>query len=1158
MSTPCTPDTQAQRPSIRNLHIFLNIDVTLPWSTQIKPKHLTIHIHNVANGMGQELVRDRKADIQSPRNNSYHPYQRPDTPHHGQDNYQRTGGQHRPISPSTRSYSYHHRASLSPGRLESSRHIQRSDHTSIHAGSSDERVTEGRHSLSPAGSHTWTHSTDQAIINQSQLHRPSYQPSPSTSDRAPSTEHNPLLANQRVRSTQEQQHPSQQHHHLRLHPAHQQQHHQQQDHDIPHENQSQYESLDEDMESGSQQCYSGVDSRYSKYEHPQLLKQQQQKLGSTERGHDRRHHPPPIQPRYHPPQAGRARTPTELVLTVTTLCPPLSDNRAHPSPAMTATFRAHRHSSLPNTGQMPGSSQRNHGSSSFGDHEAVAQHESPSTGTAIGGYEGRSMDRWQQQESKDNRDFDSGPRISESFSSVVKRSTTLDKIPLEEHTWRIKTNKGSSSDVNPEQTGDSLDSGKVTLSPPPPLHARRGELLDHALLRRHSTDARGQGSQDKARHRHQPHHPQHKQPHAQWQSARPGRSVRFESEWIQDEQGRNSVASVESRQRLSDMLLPDRHYPSDRQNRGTNLEGASSERPVGDPRTSPQPKGSTTSSVTGTLSSTSVPKIGFDSGEQTLQDKAVDNGQISSSLTSSSSCSTAAVDHDSGGCAESSNGNSNSYNNNSNNSDTSDPSMPFRPNFGSSSNSALTIGREGYYTKGDLDELYKFWVLSYRRQNAKGDSWKDTEEEDKNRDGICADGEQEGHERGWRSGRKKKIRRPGTKVKGQDPDNAAGSKNDLEGESDCDDDDDDDDDDERDDDADREISGSGRSAQSKQKQRAEDHAGSDSSQRGIDNSTDQLSGNNTNHGAPAAAGKQRTRAVETKNHFCAECGKRFSRPSQLTTHSFTHSGEKPHQCPMCRRLFNVASNLKRHIRTHSSMKRKSSRIGSMVFRTFAHGFQINQPIGPMNGASISDDRNVPEFPAVSSTSSAQPPGLASKRQAVDQLHWIDIKTPRAAANQRSAGGSDDGQSSEQVQQGAQKGTQHGTPRKSLDRLRWMNLEQPRSEVDRLLRRAQVQQKAERDARSTLPDGQSQGQKQSSSSSSSTSPQDGSPSPPDRNHESRPLPSFVSAAPVLTDPVIVEMDRPTEEQEEVSRHGKDVKKSVKKKKEKKEKEMRSDV
>ncbi|KAF9411918.1 hypothetical protein BGZ94_001195 [Podila epigama] len=69
--------------------------------------------------------------------------------------------------------------------------------------------------------------------------------------------------------------------------------------------------------------------------------------------------------------------------------------------------------------------------------------------------------------------------------------------------------------------------------------------------------------------------------------------------------------------------------------------------------------------------------------------------------------------------------------------------------------------------------------------------------------------------------------------------------------------------------------------------------------------------------------RRRIRVRETKNHYCEQCGKRFSRPSQLLTHSFTHSGE-------------------RHIRTHSTSRRKSSKIGSLLFRGFALGHQPRQ------------------------------------------------------------------------------------------------------------------------------------------------------------------------------------------------------------------------
>ncbi|KAF8979745.1 hypothetical protein BGZ52_004620 [Haplosporangium bisporale] len=94
----------------------------------------------------------------------------------------------------------------------------------------------------------------------------------------------------------------------------------------------------------------------------------------------------------------------------------------------------------------------------------------------------------------------------------------------------------------------------------------------------------------------------------------------------------------------------------------------------------------------------------------------------------------------------------------------------------------------------------------------------------------------------------------------------------------------------------------------------------------------------SNLGVLAPSKKRRFRVRESKNHECKICGKRFSRPSQLQTHSFTHSGEKPHQCHMCYKHFNVASNLKRHIRTHASSCRKSSRLGNTVFRGFALGY----------------------------------------------------------------------------------------------------------------------------------------------------------------------------------------------------------------------------
>ncbi|KAH9451751.1 hypothetical protein Pst134EA_025689 [Puccinia striiformis f. sp. tritici] len=49
-----------------------------------------------------------------------------------------------------------------------------------------------------------------------------------------------------------------------------------------------------------------------------------------------------------------------------------------------------------------------------------------------------------------------------------------------------------------------------------------------------------------------------------------------------------------------------------------------------------------------------------------------------------------------------------------------------------------------------------------------------------------------------------------------------------------------------------------------------------------------------------------------KLYTCEICEKKFVRPSSLTTHRFSHTGEKPHTCPTCGKSFSVASNLRRH------------------------------------------------------------------------------------------------------------------------------------------------------------------------------------------------------------------------------------------------------
>ncbi|KAL2266623.1 hypothetical protein VTJ83DRAFT_5975 [Remersonia thermophila] len=67
-----------------------------------------------------------------------------------------------------------------------------------------------------------------------------------------------------------------------------------------------------------------------------------------------------------------------------------------------------------------------------------------------------------------------------------------------------------------------------------------------------------------------------------------------------------------------------------------------------------------------------------------------------------------------------------------------------------------------------------------------------------------------------------------------------------------------------------------------------------------------------------------------KKHKCKVCDKRFTRPSSLQTHMYSHTGEKPFGCEVegCGRRFSVVSNLRRHKKVHSRGGESPSDAGS--------------------------------------------------------------------------------------------------------------------------------------------------------------------------------------------------------------------------------------
>ncbi|KAF9085682.1 hypothetical protein BGX29_001822, partial [Mortierella sp. GBA35] len=230
---------------------------------------------------------------------------------------------------------------------------------------------------------------------------------------------------------------------------------------------------------------------------------------------------------------------------------------------------------------------------------------------------------------------------------------------------------------------------------------------------------------------------------------------------------------------------------------------------------------------------------------------------------------------------------------------------------------ALVLGQEGYYTQNDLKALYAHWEgeLLSTRIFADTDSM-EAEHGESSQASLNSKGKARKTE-DYRDSQKKRGSKSSENDQNDEFGDEDGGEEDVYG---------DEDEDEYD-----EYGTSGGPISSKRKRLA----------------TNKRLGKGKGKLESDGKKRKKLKSIEdTRKHPCSKCGKRFSRPSQRDTHFLTHTGQKPHICTLCNASFNVASNLKRHARIHTADRRGSGggEVEQQSLRSPLQGVQLVSPL----------------------------------------------------------------------------------------------------------------------------------------------------------------------------------------------------------------------